>query len=194
MPELFRRSIGSGNLKYTKYSCVPQTSPRRKISRPPLLLISSELPCWENSEEILCGRCRIFSANSSVWKVWSTQSTPALSKPRLDEKSHAIHACEFHQRLPVRSIGLSCKKRRTSCRRTVIFPRSPRAMPARRCSIFSRRTSNSAPGGGCGSPWPARKRSSALPSRTSRSPSWRPTATTSTTPRPRPASARCATT
>ena len=47
MPELFRRSIGSGNLKYTKYSCVPQTSPRRKISRPPLLLISSELPCWE---------------------------------------------------------------------------------------------------------------------------------------------------
>ena len=95
MPELFRRPIGSGNLKYTKYSCVPQTSPRRKISRPPLLLISSELPCWENSEEILCGSCRSFSADPSVWKAWSTQSTPALSKPRLDKKLSPSALADF---------------------------------------------------------------------------------------------------
>ena len=95
MPDIFCQFIGLEGLEYTKYACVPRTSPRRKISRPPLLLISSELPCWENSEEILCGRCRIFSANSSVWKVWSTQSTPALSKPRLDKKLSPSALADF---------------------------------------------------------------------------------------------------
>ena len=49
----------------------------------------------ENSEEILCGGCRSFSADPSVWKAWSTQSTPALSKPRLDKKLSPSALADF---------------------------------------------------------------------------------------------------
>ena len=46
------------------------------------------------------GLRRIFFADPSVWKVWSTQSTPAPSKPRLDGKSLAEGSCRTARDCP----------------------------------------------------------------------------------------------
>ena len=50
-----------------------------------------------NSEQIVCGCERIFSAHSSVSKTGNTQSIPPFPIPRLDEKSRTHSPCRFIQ-------------------------------------------------------------------------------------------------